>query len=1183
LEAIFMKLLNMPIPLAGSHRRAFRKVWLSAAAWIACLLLVLLLAPAASAQDNATITGFVNDPSGAVVPNAQITLTSTATNQSRQTVSNASGSYRFANVGIGTYTLTVVAQGFQKYSKTGIVVNVAQTVEQDAVLAIGSQAQTVTVAADALQVQTETSEVSTLINGTQVEQLATNGRNITALAALGLGVSNTLPPFGGVNALTSANGISFNGTRSTHNIYMIDGGEQNDRGCGGCFMNLPSQDAIAQFQTLDSNYKPDYGIGSGGTILMVLKSGTSLYHGEVYEFNRNTDYNANDYFLKAGGKPRSKFQLNIPGGNIGGPLWIPGVYNANKNRTFFFWNEEWRRLIQGSAPSVTNAILANNFPTAGQSLQYTPPSGKAPIVPIVADPAENALFAADGLTPGQPFPGNVIPANLIDQNAVLQLNAGTFPKPNFNNGTQYIASIPQPTNVREDIVRIDHSFSSKYQLMGHYLHDTLAQNYFPPLWGNSSYPTVGTAMNNPSYSAVIKLTQTYSPNLLNETAFLYSGNKITLTPVQGPGGGQFVKPSGWNGTSFFPDANNRLNRLPEVQLQGSPINVTWSPSYYPWKNGYEGFQYRDDVSWTKGRHQFKFGAGWLHTYKNQELQYNTNGVTTFNSSNFSGDSYVNYLLGMATSYSQLEYLWGKHWVNNNYSGYANDDWHVSPRLVLNIGIRYDGLPHAFERYDKFSNFVPALYDRTQGNPMLPDGTLNPLKLSTFASTGSEQFYLNGIREAGVGGFPRGNVRNHYYTFQPRIGWAWDINGNGKTVFRGGYGLFWERIQGNDVYNAALNPPFAYIPSATNVYFSNPNRSVLTGTTTLNHFPSNITNIKYDYNSPGTSNYSLGIQRELAPSIIAVVQYVGSTGFSQNNDRQINTLPLFNFDTTTPGSDPNNPYWDRQQVASGKLLANIYRQYPGYANINQEENETNFNYNSLQAGFRVENRHGLTTQFAYTWSHLLSVVANDLNGISNPFDAHYDFGSDTGFDRRHILNVSYVYALPWYRKSTNAAARTIIGGWSISGITFVESGLPLRPNYSGSDTLGLGGGTSNRPNQVSKVGYPKQLSPTANQWFTPASFADPLAPWAGGTNQGFGNSRKDAIKGPGIQNWNISLFKSIPFTSSERVHLDLRFESFNTFNHTNPQGVDLNNHDSNFGKITSDYGPRTLQLGGKLSF
>ena len=485
----------------------------------AFLAMLFVLTPGAWGQDNATITGTVADATGALVPNAAISLTNPATGQTRASTSNSAGAYRFANVGVGTYTLSASAAGFQKFSRTGIVVNVAQTLEENVALTVGSQGQTITVEANALQVQSETSELSTLISGEQVSQIATNGRNVTSLAALGLGVSNNLPAFGGVNALTSANGISFNGTRSTHNIYMIDGGEQNDRGCGGCFMNLPSQDALAEFQTLDSNYSPDYGVGSGGTILMVLKSGTHNFHGELYEFNRNQDYNANFYFNKSSGtpKPRPKFQLNEPGGNIGGPLWIPHVYDDARNRTFFFVNEEWRRLIQGSSPSIQNAILASNFPTAGAALDYTiPTGGPTPVVPFTCDPKlvgagytsadctaksptpAGGLYLADGLTMGSPFPSNVIPANLIDQNAVLMLNSGAFPKPNYNNGTQYIASIPQPTNVREDIVRIDHAINSKYQLMGHYLHDTLAQSYFPPLWGDSTYPTVGTAMNNPS-------------------------------------------------------------------------------------------------------------------------------------------------------------------------------------------------------------------------------------------------------------------------------------------------------------------------------------------------------------------------------------------------------------------------------------------------------------------------------------------------------------------------------------------------------------------------------------------------------------------------------------------------------------------------------------------------------------
>ena len=1143
---------------------AKRSVWGFLVGCFAVITMLLVLTPGAWGQDNATITGTVVDATGAVVPNAAISLTNPATDQVRQDTSNSAGAYRFANVGVGTYALSASVAGFRKYTKTDIVVHPAQTLEEDIALTVGSQQQTVTVAAEALQVQSETSEVSTLISGEQVSQLSTNGRNVTALAALGLGVSNNLPPFSGVNALTSANGISFNGTRTEHNIYLLDGGEQNDRGCGGCFMNLPSQDALAEFQTLDSNYSPDYGIGSGGTILMVLKSGTHNFHGEVYEFNRNTAYDAADYFSKS----VPEFKLNEPGGNIGGPLWIPHVYNENRNRTFFFWNEEWRRLIQGSSPSIQNAILAPNFPTAGAALAYTiPAGGPTPVVPTTSDPAKLALYTADGLTAGSPFPNNTIPANLIDQNAVLEVNAGTFPKPNYNNGTQYIASIPQPTDVREDIVRIDHAVNSKYQLMGHYLHDTLLQNYFPPLWGNSTYPTVGTIMTNPSFSAAIKLTQTYTPNLLNETAFLYAGNKITLTPTAGPGG-TFLQPSGWTATSFFPVADAAINDMPEIDLQGSPLNVQWSESYYPWRNGYEGFEYRDDLSWTKGRHQFKFGFSWLHDYKNQQLQANTQGTAAFNSSAFSHDSYINFLLGDASNFNQLQFLYGKHWVNNNYGFYGNDNWHITPQLTLNLGLRFDGLPHAFERYNKFANFVAADYNTSLGSPVTAAGTLLPSSLSTFSGT-TGSFYLNGIEEAGVNGFPRGNVQNKYNTWEPRIGFAYNLTGNGKTVLRGGFGMFYERVQGNDVYNAALNPPFAYIPSANNVYFSNPNTSALTGITTSQSFPSNLTNIKYDYPPPGTADWSFGIQRELAPSIVAVVQYVGSSGWDQNDDRQINTLPLL---------DSNSSYATRKGVANGSLNANEYVNYPGFAAINQEENETNFDYQSLQAGVRLENRHGLTTQLAYTWSHNISDVSNDLYGLSDPYNTGYDRGSDNTFDRRHIFNVSYIYALPWFAKSSNVAAREVLGGWSISGVTVAEKGVPLTVTDS-INTIGLGCCYTNRPNRVSKVSYPK----TKAAWFSTSSYADPTAPWNGGPNQGFGNAGKDSAVGPGIFNWNLSLFKAIPLSPGEGPRIELRFESFNTFNHTSIQGVDTGFHDGNFGAVVNDYGPRTMEFGGKLVF
>lgn len=1153
------------VHLAMKRRLSKKSSLVGLAACFACISMFPGVTGRAFAQDNATINGTVSDPSGAMVPDAAIRLTDSATGQVRSLVSNSVGAYRFPNLGIGSYTLTVSAPGFQRYTKTNIVVNVAATIEADVSLTVGSQTQTVMVAADALQVQSETSEVSTLISGQQVTELSTNGRNITSLAALGLGVSNNLPQFGGINALTAANGISFDGTRAGHNIYLLDGGEQNDRGCGGCFMNLPSQDAIAEFQTLDSNYSPDYGIGSGGTIVMVIKSGTTHYHGEIYEFNRNTAYNAADYFSKS----TPEFDLNEPGANISGPLWIPHLYNEKKDRTFFFWNEEWRRLIEGSSPSVVNTIQASNFPTAGTALAYTVPTGgTVPVVPETSDPAKLALYTADGLTMGSPFPNNVIPANLFDPNAVLELNAGTFPRPNHGNA-QYITSIPAPNNVRDDIVRIDHAINSKMQLMGHYLHDTDQQTFVPPLWGDSTYPTVGTLMNNPSYSVAIKLSQTYTPSLLNETAFYYSGNKITLTPVAVGKGNSFTLPSDWSATSFFPVANNAGHDFPEIDLQGTPLNTTWSESYFPWKNGYEGFEYRDDLSWIKGHHQLKFGVSWLHDYKNQQLQANTQGTAVFNSSAFSGDSYINFLLGDASSFTQLESLATKHWVNNNYGFYANDNWHITPRLTLNLGLRYDGLPQAYERYNQFANFVPADYNFALGNPVSASGTLTPGSLSLYNGT---PFYLNGIREAGVGGFPRGGVPSKYDTFEPRVGFAYSAGADGKTVVRGGFGMFYERVQGNNVYNAALNPPFAYQPSATNVYFSNPNTSALTGATTSQTFPSDLTNIKYNYPPPGTADFSLGVQREIAKSVIAVVQYVGSLGWDQDDDRQINTLPL---------TDPNNaanPFDDRKGVANGTLNANLYRIFPGFSAIDQEENETNFNYNSLQAGIRVENRKGFTVQIAYTLSHELDEVSGDLAVLSDPFDPHYDYGSGS-LDRRNILNASYVYALPFFEHNRSLAAREILGGWSISGITTVESGTPQYITYTGSDVVGLGCCFTNRPNLVAKVKYPK----TKEAWFTTASFADPVAPWNGGPNQGFGNARKDAVVGPGLDNWNLSLFKAIALSGHGMPRIELRFETFNTFNHTEFSGIDTGSHDPNFGQVTSDYGSRNLELGGKFIF
>ena len=1132
------------------------------------LAVLLFVVPRAHGQENATINGTATDPSGAVVPNASVKLVNTETNETRNAVTNEAGIFNFPGLRIGHYNLTVTAPGFQVSSTTGIVLNVAQTLQENIVLSVGSAQQTVSVEANALRVQTETSEVSNLISGSQVSELATNGRNITALAVLGTGVSNNLPDYNGVNALTAGNGISFNGTRPSHNIYLVDGGEIYDRGCGGCFSILVSQDAISQFQTLNSNYSPDYGIGSGGQILMVLKSGTRDFHGGLWEFNRNDAFDANNYIAKLNKSPKPELRVNIFGGNIGGPLFIPHLYNTHRDRTFFFFNEEGRREIRGSAPTRTTTIPTADFPTAGQDLAYVlPPKGVAPIVPITGDPAKLALYAADGLTPGSAFPNPsgdnktyIIPSNLLDPNAVRFMGTGAFPKPNAPDGSNvYVASIAAPTYVREDLIRIDHAINSKLQLMGHYIHDANTQTKYPPLWSNDSYPTVGSVMNNPAWAAVVKLTQTISPNLLNETAFNFDGNKLTFAPV-----GIFAQPEGWNAGSFF-TGNNALNRLPEIDL-GAPYGTTWNSQYFPWKNAAMDYQTKDDLSWSHGRHNFKFGFSYMHFIKNQQLQFNTQGTYGFTPGSYSGDSYVNFLLGFANSYTQLQALNTPHWVNNTYSMYAMDNWKATRKLVLNLGIRYDLLPHAFERNNRFANFVPSAYDPSLGNPLNPDGTLNPANPGFRQPDGAPvPFYLNGIKIAGVDGFPRGAVKNPYNTIQPRIGFAYDVTGDGKTVIRGGYGMFFERVQGNDVYNAGGNPPFSYQPSTNNVYFSDPSRDNQSGLAAAAAIhPATLTNLAYNYPAPGVNMFSLGMQREIAPSVVGILQYVGTTGWHQNDDRSINTLPLSNLAA-------------RQQVAAGKADANKYRQYLGYGSITQEEQTTNSSYHSLQAGLRVENKHGLTVQFSYTWSHEIDLANGDLARLSNPFNQDYDRSSGA-LDRRHIFSANYIYSLPFF-KNGNFLEREALSGWQISGITIANSGTPVAIGY-GTDTLGLGGGTSNRADLV--PGVSTKGPKTQKQYFNTAAFSAPVAPWNGGPNQGFGNSGKDKVVGPGRFNTNLSLFKSFPITK-ERLRLQIRAESYNTFNHTQFQNLDSGFTDSNFGQVTSAWDARSFQFGGKLLF
>jgi hypothetical protein len=1225
-------------------------------------LLFVLACVGVYAQANSELTGIVTDQTGAVVAGAHITLTDPATGFAKSTDSGQTGLYDISGLNPANYNLKVTAKGFQSFVQNGIVVNVSATARADIKLTVGAETQTVTVEADALTVQTDSNVVSTLISSEQISEIATENRNFAALAALGLGVSSALPDSNTPTSVAANFTISVNGLRQSHNIWLIDGGEADDRGGAGGMDIMPSQDAIAEFNVMSSNYPPDYGISSGATMSLSLKSGTSKFHGTLFEFNRNTDYDANNFFNKYNTTtptPRQVLNYNIYGYNIGGPLYIPKVYNQRKDKTFFFWNEEWRKINQGSTPNVVNTLPAGDIPSAGQDLVYQKPlfasdgtnNGKPQYAGIVVpfsgsyataagvqnvyfepclaasvtnkDLCQQNLLTKYGLTPGQPFPGNKIPAELFDPNAVLYLNSGILPKPTRSDG-KAVSEAQTPINVRDDVVRVDHKINDKWQILGHYMHDSVTQASGAPElgWDWFSYNTVSSTLSNPSNSAALKLSATVNPNLLVEASFNYDGNIINITNSANSllSASAF---SGWNVNTFFDLTKVQEGKfvgqksVPSMSGFGNPYGTAEQMGNAPWHNAAEDYEPKVDISYTMGKHAMKYGFSYNRYTKNQQVNGATQGNFSWNgrsdsqftgsgaycsgktstdttqASCYQGDGLMDMLLGMSSNYDQQASAPIDHYVNQTPSAYVMDNWHVTPRLSLQLGIRYDALPHAWERNNVLANFDPTSFTSSATPSWEKDGSMLSTGpgFQTYTIAGiAGPYYTNGLRIAGQGGFPRGLVKNDYDTVQPRIGFSEDLFGNGKTVLRGGFGTFYERIQGNDIYDAATNAPFVNDPGASFVSMSDPHTSTTTGNVAATpFFASGLTSLALNYRAPAVAQFSFGVQHELSPSLVWVVQYVGNMAWHQYDQNHIDNFPLTtdlavrqaggNLSSYTPaggGAVVTLPTSGQGNVANN---ANSFRTYAGYSGITQQETTTNGTYNGFQTGLRIQNRWGLSGELDYTWSHEIDIQSYDNSCcLSNPWYAKYDKGSGL-LDRRNMLNANYMYKLPFFTHS-NGLVKSLAGGWELAGTIIDESGVPNIVSASFPDTIGLGGGYTNRPNVSGKMSYPKKVG----QWFDVTKFSAPTAAWSGGANNGFGTAGKDAVVGPNRVNFTTSLYKS--FAMTERAHFELRIESFNTFNHTQFNNLNMGGptgNNSSFGQVTNTWDPRTLEFGGKFVF
>jgi hypothetical protein len=1089
------------------------------------LFVLLLCAGALFAQSTTQqISGFVRDATGAVVTSAKVSVRNVATGQTRATQANESGFYVVTNLPIGEYEVSAEAAGFKKFLQKNVFVVVNSKPAVDIALEVGAVTDSVTVTADAAQLETSSGDIGRLVTGQQATQMQLNGRNFTQLLALLPGVSTTFRSsfdlFGGYGSQASSQ--SANGGRTDTFSWNIDGVDNKDNGGGGNnFVNI-NPDAIAEFKVLTTNYSAEYGQNSGAIINLALKSGSQAIHGAAYEYVRNDAFDARAFNAIT----KQKLRFNNFGWNLGGPLYIPGKFNTDKNKLFLFGGMEFKRLRQGGINTWTvpaMALRGGDFSSLASS-----------------------QWPKDPLT-GQPFPNGVIPQNRISKNSSRLVQ--NYPAPNFTgSGGNLVFPTTAPLNTNQYILRGDYLLSAKHQVTVHYLRD-----YYTSVQNLTSLVTYDR--NIPGTNTKAQWTFVISPTTVNTFQFSFSGNVIRQINFQpNP---MFITDFTRKGQGIaYPMIYGRNDCIPSLSITGynglGASNVNWN-------NFNRLFNWKNDFSKLIGNHNLKAGMLILRSRKNQDNWPAVNGNVGFSTghSNTTGNPLADALIGNFNSYSE---------ANTNREGwyrftqaepYIQDDWKATNRLTLNIGFRYQYMQ---PQYAALQNtvlwleqfFNPAKAPRINpSNGAIIAGNYDPYNGLALGGTDFPESAKARIPQAGdpaikalFRGLPKETANTYWGAWGPRMGFAYDLTGKQRTVLRGGYGVFYERIEGNFIFSAINNPPFISQSDISDGNIDNPTG----GTTSV--FPGGFNNShQLDMKAPRIMNWSLGVQHKLGAATTLDVAYVGSS--AANLSRTVNPNQL------REGTLTKNP----------GVNVNALRPYPGWAGINMYITGSNSIYNSLQVQAKRQIRGAGLLNLAYTWSRSIT----DASGYSEgPMDS-YNFKRDRGlatFHRQHVFVFSYIYPLPfwtsgaeWYKKA--------LGGWQLSGVTTLQTGLPMNLGTSG-DRAGTGVG-GQRPDVA---GDWKQGGGKLLQWFNTAAFALPTA----GT---FGNLGRNVVISPGMNNWDVSLQKN--FTVRERIRTQFRVEFYDAPNHLSWWGVGNTLGNANFGQITSATDPRTLQFGLRLEF
>ncbi len=1151
-----------------------RRAWLTS--FIPVVIFVALSALPAFGQTG-VIQGTLVDAQGGVILNAKVTAYDEVKALTvRETVTGSDGSFQLRPLLPGRYTVRAEAAGFKMLEGTALTLDPYQVMGLgNLTMTIGQTTESIQVEAEVPLVETATAQKSFVITSRQVTEISLNGRDFQSLMRTLPGVvSNDRSDFR--LAFNNTDSFNVNGMRGSANNFYLDGSINTDVGANDGQYTQLSMDAVGEFKVQTSTFNAEYGRNPGILLSATTKSGGNEFHGTGYEFLRNNALDARLPF-DATGKV-AKLRFNQFGGNIGGPVYLPRLSTRKDKRLFFFFNYEGTRASRPVGDNFRDTIhpdlLAGDFRRAlrfnadGSPVTFR---GTDLNVGTVFRPGTIMRDNANNIIGGVPYPNNTVPRSEWSRNApaflkVINLLDRSPGAP--------IAGVPDQVRVplqdayvfRKDqkALRLDYNINPKTNFFFRWVDDSQDERQGIGIFSGNSYPVFPQFRKKPGSSWSWNLVNVISPRITNEFIFTYNHLTQKVDVVDGTDPATYDRDKlGFAFQELYPNSNFR-KKFPRFNCGAGCSFSSFSSG---WLSEGKTYAWTDNLGVNRGSHTFKTGVLFNMNDNGQQPAWtdavNINFAPSVENPNDTNSTLANLLLGNYTSVNQSNGIFYGFFRFFGLEFYGQDTWKVNRRLTLEYGLRYVYLGPTYTRGRFLQNyFDPARYDPAKAVRI---DTRSGLRNGSIIPGSGDPF--NGMVEEGSSGIPLGFAKHRRNQVSPRFGFAFDPFGDGKTSIRGGFGTFFERIRQNvNSFDGLGNPPLAYLPNLYGGNIDSLSPALISGGT---RFPVSIAAFDSNGFIPTTYAWSLGIQRQLPWRSSLDVAYVGNTARHLQYRKDINQLPLGTTTSTSILRDANG-------------TQNAIRPYKGYTNVNFTDFGANSNYHALQARLTRRFAENLTANVSYTWSKAFSIVDGDGTGIGYYLNRQREYGP-AGFDRTHIFTADYVYLLPKFgtNLSNRPAARVLLDGWEVSGITRFWTGPPLTITANGNPgTLGSGVWAD----YLGGALYPSTRS--RFEYFNPLVFGRPL-------DGQLGNTGKGILRAPGINNWDFSVFKNTKIT--ERVNSQLRFEFFNIFNHTQWAGINTGVSGANpgspvtaatrgtSGQVSSTRDPRNIQLSLKLSF